>query len=76
MFGKKVVTINTEEGAAYGVALLAAVGAGGYKNIQEACRATIRVVPGLRPPDGSQAERSRPNRPHWNTRAGVHMGIE
>lgn len=50
MFGRKVVTINSEEGAAYGVALLAAVGAGAYKNIQEACAATIRVV-GQTPPD-------------------------
>lgn len=43
VFGQKVVTINSEEGPAYGVALLAAVGAGAFKNIQEACRATIRV---------------------------------
>jgi xylulokinase len=43
-FGRKVVTINSEEGPAYGVALLAAVGAGEYKNIAEACSATIRVV--------------------------------
>jgi xylulokinase len=43
VFGRKVVTINTEEGPAYGVALLAAVGAGEFKNIQEACAATIRV---------------------------------
>jgi len=44
VFGRKVVTINTEEGPAYGVALLAAVGAGEFKNIREACKATIRVV--------------------------------
>jgi xylulokinase len=44
MFGCKVVTINSEEGPAYGVALLAAVGAGAFKNIAEACSATIRVV--------------------------------
>jgi len=44
IFGRKVVTINSEEGAAYGVALLAAVGAGEFKNISEACKATIRVV--------------------------------
>jgi xylulokinase len=44
VFGRKVVTINTEEGPAFGVALLAAVGAGAYKNIQEACGAAIRVV--------------------------------
>jgi len=44
VFGQKVVTINAEEGPAYGVALLAAVGARAYKNIEEACSATIRVV--------------------------------
>ncbi|MCR4411990.1 MAG: xylulokinase [Thermoguttaceae bacterium] len=44
VFGRPVVTINSQEGPAYGVALLAAVGAGAYKNIQEACQATIRVV--------------------------------
>ena len=42
VFGTKAVTINAEQGPAYGVALLAAVGAGAYKNIQQACAATIR----------------------------------
>jgi xylulokinase len=44
MFGRKVVTINTEEGPAYGVALLAAVGGGEFKDVREACAATIRVA--------------------------------
>ena len=44
VFGQDVVTINAEQGPAYGVALLAAVGAGAYKNVEEACAATIRVV--------------------------------
>jgi len=44
VFGQKAVTINAEQGPAYGVALLAAVGAGAYKDIQEACAATIKVV--------------------------------
>lgn len=44
IYGKKVVTINAEEGPAYGVALLAAAGTGAYKNVVEACDATIRVV--------------------------------
>jgi xylulokinase len=44
VFGQKVVTINAEEGPAYGVALLAAVGAGAFKNVQEACAATIKVT--------------------------------
>ena len=44
VFGQKVVTLNAEEGPAYGVALLAAVGAGAYKNIEEACAATTRIT--------------------------------
>ena len=44
VFGRKVVTINSEEGPAYGVALLAAVGAGAFKNIEEACDATVKTT--------------------------------
>jgi len=44
VFGRKVVTTGSEEGPAYGVALLAAVGAGVFKNIEEACAATIAIV--------------------------------
>ncbi|HTQ39386.1 MAG TPA: xylulokinase [Pirellulales bacterium] len=44
VFAQEVCTINAEEGAAYGVALLAAVGARAYKDVVEACEATIRVV--------------------------------
>jgi xylulokinase len=44
IYGQKVVTINTEQGPAYGVALLAAAGTGAYKSVVEACSATIRVV--------------------------------
>ena len=44
VFGQEVVTINAEQGPGYGVALLAAVGSGAYKTIEEACGATIRVV--------------------------------
>ena len=44
IYGQSVVTINAEEGPAYGVALLAAAGTGAYSNVVEACQATIRVV--------------------------------
>jgi xylulokinase len=44
VLGHKVVTLEAEEGPAYGVALLAAVGAGAFKNIEEACAATVRVA--------------------------------
>ena len=63
VFGQKVVTINAEEGPAYGVALLAAVGAGAFKNVEEACDATIRVVketpPNRRAPEVSRSGVSR-----------------
>ena len=42
VFGQDVITLNSEQGPAYGVALLAAVGAGAFKNIEEACELTIR----------------------------------
>jgi xylulokinase len=44
VFGKKVHRINTEQGPAFGVALLAAVGAGTFRNIEQACAATIHTV--------------------------------
>lgn len=49
IYGQKSVTINAQEGPAYGVALLAAAGTGAYKNVVEACSATIRVVESTQP---------------------------
>ena len=49
IYGQSVVTINAEEGPAYGVALLAAAGTGAFKDVVEACRATISVVSRTRP---------------------------
>jgi xylulokinase len=53
VFGRKVVTLNSEEGPGYGVALLAAVGCGAFKTIQEACRKTIRVEKETSPQKGA-----------------------
>jgi xylulokinase len=54
VFGQKACTINAEQGPAYGVALLAAVGDGAFKNIEEACKATIQVVDRVPPTKASQ----------------------
>jgi xylulokinase len=59
VFSKSVCTINAEQGPAYGVALLAAVGDGAYKNIEEACKATISVVDKIAPNKGSQKAYNR-----------------
>src|SRR5262249_22134279 len=42
-FGKSVTTVKSENGAAYGAALLAAVGAGGFKSVEEASEATTNL---------------------------------
>lgn len=44
VFGKKITTLQVEQGPAYGVALLAAVGDGAYRSIETACKATIEVA--------------------------------
>ena len=42
VFGKRVASLESQEGSAYGAALLAAVGTGEFANVPEACRVTIR----------------------------------
>ena len=44
VFGKKITTLEVEQGPAFGVALLAAVGDGAYRSIEVACKATIKVA--------------------------------
>ena len=44
IYGCDVHTLNSSEGPAYGVALLAQVGTGGFSSVPEACDATIRSV--------------------------------
>lgn len=47
--GEPHVTINVDEGPAFGVALLAGVGCGLFPSVAEACRQTISVVDELAP---------------------------
>jgi xylulokinase len=42
VFAKPVVTLETQEGSAYGAALLSLVGTHVYANVPEACRAVVR----------------------------------
>jgi xylulokinase len=44
IYGSDVHTLNSTEGPAFGVALLAQVGTGGFSTVPEACDATIRAV--------------------------------
>lgn len=44
VLGSELVTVNTTEGAAYGAALLAGVGAGIWPDVDAACESTIRIT--------------------------------
>lgn len=52
----ELVTVNTAEGAAFGAALLAGVGAGAWSDVRTACRETIRIT-GQTMPDAKDAKR-------------------
>jgi xylulokinase len=45
VFGLPVTTVNREEGPAYGAALLAAVGAGAFRDLAAATQATLQRAP-------------------------------
>jgi xylulokinase len=51
----ELVTVNTTEGAAYGAALLAGVGAGAWTDVPAACSAAVKITGSTRP-DPTQVE--------------------
>ncbi len=56
VLGAEMVTVNTSEGAAYGAALLAGVGAGLWPDVDSACQATVRLTGSTAPrPDDCAA---------------------
>ena len=50
-----LVTVNTTEGAAFGAALLAGVGAGAWSDVPTACKAIVKIT-GSTKPDPKQSE--------------------
>jgi xylulokinase len=55
VYGHAAEVLEAEEGAAYGAALLAGVGAGVWKTVDEACREAIRVKTIVEPNQQSSA---------------------
>ena len=49
VFNTEIVTVNVTEGAAYGAALLAGVGAGVYAEVRDACAQTIGLASQVQP---------------------------
>jgi len=54
----KIRTVNSEEGAAFGAALLSAVGVGEYSSVSDACEQTIRVSEETQPGENATAYES------------------
>jgi xylulokinase len=53
VYGRAVETVAAEEGAAYGAALLAGVGAGVWPSVDEACESVVRVASSVEPDAGA-----------------------
>jgi xylulokinase len=49
VYGHEVETVKAEEGAAYGAALLAGVGAGAWVDVNDACEQVVQVAARLSP---------------------------
>jgi xylulokinase len=49
IYGRRVETVEAEEGAAYGAAVLAAVGAKAWPSVDAACDAVVRVAGNMSP---------------------------
>jgi xylulokinase len=49
VYGREVEIVEAEEGAAYGAAILAGTGAGGWKSVEQACDAVVRVAKRIAP---------------------------
>jgi xylulokinase len=54
IYATRCVTINAEEGPAYGAALLAATGAGEFASVVEACQAGIEITRTIEPDPARQ----------------------
>jgi xylulokinase len=49
VFAKRIVSLASQEGSAYGAALLAMVGTGAYSTVPEICKAVIHEVASIEP---------------------------
>jgi xylulokinase len=62
IFNHRVVTLETQEGSAYGAALLALAGTGAYASVPEVCRAVIRETESVTPVDADATFYARAHR--------------
>lgn len=66
VLGAEIATVNTTEAAAYGAAILAAVGAGWYRNVDTACEALVVATTATAP---------GPDAPAYAGRHSIYKGL-
>jgi xylulokinase len=59
---KKITTLESQEGSAYGAALLAVVGTGAYATVEECCSVAIQEVEQVMPNAGNAAQYAKLHR--------------
>jgi xylulokinase len=59
VYGQEVEILEADEGAAFGAAVLAGVGAGAWSSVDEACQKTIRVSETVQPNEESAVKLNR-----------------
>jgi xylulokinase len=72
IFDAELVTVNTTEGAAYGAALLAGVGAGHWPDVDAACAAAIQVTGRVSP----VAEQARAYEPFYDQYRALYPALK
>lgn len=71
VFDTEVVTMTVTEGAAYGAALLAGVGAGVFRTVDDACEQTVRVLTRVEPSPRTRAVYDS----HYNTYRDLYPAL-
>jgi len=73
VYGHEVEIVAAEEGAAYGAAILAGVGAGGWNSVDEACSRVVRVATRVAPDQAASNTMQRSYRIYRKIYPALHQ---
>ena len=76
VYAHEVEIVAAEEGAAYGAAILAGVGAGAWKSVDEACDSVVRVASRIAPDQADSKIMQRSYRSYRKLYPALHRAFE
>lgn len=76
VYNREVEIVAAEEGAAYGAAILAGVGTGGWKSVDEACDNVLRVASRIAPNQQDSKTMQRSYRTYKKLYPALHQAFE